>query len=99
MALIIVGMLIWYQRLSPTGPNRPEYLGRIVDKSLTVRESREGSSVVRYLLLEEKGGGRFQVIVNEDIYERAKVGMWIQRNKEGVKLFSSPPDPSSPSTP
>lgn len=40
----------------------------------------------RRFLIEGKGGDRFEVAPNVDIYERAQVGMWIKSGEAGVEL-------------
>lgn len=85
IAILIVGVSM-YQRLNGTGQHRGEFEGRVVDKSVTIRETETGSLAVRRLLIRETGGTQFDVIVNEDLYERAEVGMWLKRNKTTTEL-------------
>lgn len=86
VALVAGLMLIYRQQHGPTGPYRPEYEGRIVDKSVTGQETREGSHAARRLLIEGKDGVRFEVGVGPDVYERAEVGMWIKVANAQVEL-------------
>ncbi len=65
-----------------------EFLGKIVDKRISVYESEQGSSFSNDLIIEEKNGRRFRFRVTEEMYGRAKVGMWIRRNKKGTELLT-----------
>lgn len=76
---LAAGLTIFYrQDFTPAGVYRPEDEGRIADKHLTGRETREGSRVARRLLVEGKDGVRFEVGVGPEVNERAEVGMWIK---------------------
>lgn len=80
-----------YQRYALTGPYRPEYEGKILDKSMTITDSHTGSGVSRRLLLEGRSGERFQIAVSEKTYEQAQPGMWIRRSEAGIELNPSGP--------
>ncbi|HEV7904618.1 MAG TPA: hypothetical protein VGO96_12315 [Pyrinomonadaceae bacterium] len=75
-----------YQQYTLTGPYAREYEGKILDKSQTITESYRGSGVRRRLLLEGRGGEKFEVAIGEETYERARKGMWIKKNEAGVEL-------------
>lgn len=75
-----------YQQYTLTGAYRREYEGKILDKSQTITESHTGSRVRRRLLLEGRGGERFEVAIGEETYERARKGMWIKKTEAGVEL-------------
>ncbi|MGI9106570.1 MAG: hypothetical protein ACR2G4_10010 [Pyrinomonadaceae bacterium] len=92
MAMLLV--LILYPQYTLTGPYRRDYEGKILDKSITLKESQYRAGARRRLHLEGRGGERFQVAVNEDIYERAQVGMWIRRSQSGVELRLPEPTPN-----
>ena len=85
-------------RSSPTGLRGPrEFLGKIVDKRISVYESQQGSSFVNELIIEEKNGRRFRFSVTEEMYGRAKIGMWIRRNNKGTELLTEvEPNAASP---
>ena len=85
-----------YRQYTLTGPYAREYEGKILDKSQTITESETGSGVRRRLLLEGRGGGRFEVAVGAEIYERAQKGMWIKKTGAGVELTWSATTPASP---
>ncbi len=91
IAISIVGVNI-YQRLNATGPYREEYEGRVVDKSVTIRETEVGSRAVKRLLIRHTNGTQFDVIVDEALYGRAEVGMWIKRNKTMTDLSWTAPE-------
>lgn len=75
---------------SPPGVRDPrEFMGKIVDKRISVYESELGSSFVNDLVIEEKNGRRFRFSVTEEMYGRAKIGMWIRRNKKGIDLLTN----------
>ena len=89
-------MLVY--RTSPPGVRDPrEFAGEIVDKRISVYESQEGSSFVNDLVIEEKNGRRFRFSVTEEMYGRARIGMWIRRNKKGIELLTNlEPNAASP---
>ena len=94
VVLITAVTFTYYQQFNLTGPYRRNYEGRIVDKSLTIRESQYGSWAVRRLRVRGKGGEEFEVSVSDALYQRAQVGMWIKRSDTGVKVLWQEPDPS-----
>ena len=75
-----------YQKYTLTGAYAREYEGKILDKSQTITESWRGSGVRRRLLLEGRGGEKFEVAIGEETYERARKGMWIKKTEAGVEL-------------
>ena len=83
---------------SPPGVRDPrEFLGKIVDKRISVYESEQGSSFSNDLIIEEKNGRRFRFSVTEEMYGRAKIGMWIRRNNKGPELLTNvEPNATSP---
>ena len=83
---------------SPPGLRGPrDFLGKIVDKRISVYESQEGSSFVNDLVIEEKNGRRFRFGVTEEMYARAKIGVWIRRSKKGTELLTDvEPNATSP---
>ncbi|HWS98707.1 MAG TPA: hypothetical protein VN256_00450 [Pyrinomonadaceae bacterium] len=88
------------QQLNSTGIYRADYEGKIVDKSATFLESQTGSRVARRLHIRKKDGEEFQVSVNESLYERALVGMWIKGNNEKAELtWEEPREPLRPEAP
>ncbi|HYO92188.1 MAG TPA: hypothetical protein VEQ40_11155 [Pyrinomonadaceae bacterium] len=83
LALIVI---VYRQRHSSTGIYRKEYEGRVIDKSETFVETREGSFVSRRLLIEDRDGVRFEVAVSREDYGRVQKGMWIKKNRDGIEL-------------
>ncbi len=79
-------VLTFYQRFTFTGPYLMEYEGRVIDKSVTWRETDIGSIPVRRLHIRGRGGEEFPIIVNESLYERAQVGMWIKSSAAGTEV-------------
>jgi hypothetical protein len=74
-----------------------EFLGKIVDKRISAYESEQGSSFSNDLIIEEKNGRRFRFSVTEEMYGRAKIGMWIRRNNKGTELLTDvEPNATSP---
>ena len=102
IAIVLTALLlpacgvILYQRFKLTGPYRIDYEGRVMDKSLTLRETQEGTQAVTHLLVEGKDGARFRVRVNRGLYDRAQVGMWVRSDRDGAQLSWS--EPSRPPT-
>ncbi|MBA3240822.1 MAG: hypothetical protein H0T60_06305 [Acidobacteria bacterium] len=94
--LLPAGGVILYQRFKLTGPYRIDYEGRVVDKSLTLRETEEGTQAVTHLIVEGKDAARFRVSVNRGLYDRAQVGMWIRSNRDGAELSWSEPSRRPP---
>jgi hypothetical protein len=82
--------ILTYQCSTSTGPFRSEYSGRIIDKRISVFESNQGSVFTKELIVEEKSGRRFTVSVTQEIYDRAKPGMWIQKTSTGIELLPDP---------
>ena len=100
LAAIFVGILATiaigsYQCAISSGPFRKEYTGKIVDKKITLHESDEGSFFVHKLAIEEKSGTRFQVTVPQELYDRAEIGMLIQRSNRGIELLPNPNEAST----
>lgn len=93
VVILLVATLVvtLHQQFASTGPYRMEYEGRVIDKSVTITESQTGSYPVRRLLIKSKSGEEFQVIVNQSLYERAQVGMWIKSSKAGAELSLTEP--------
>jgi hypothetical protein len=87
--LLAIGFANCYQKISSTGLHRTIYEGQIIDKSATLRESRFGSSIIRKLLIENKNGSRFEIIVSPEVYERAQIGKQIKSNKSGVEILQA----------
>src|SRR5919202_5742235 len=92
LAAIVINLR---QRFTPSGPYRVEYEGRIVDKSITLSETQIGSGSVKRLHIEGKDGDKFDVIVNNSLYDRAQVGMWIRSDRDGARLSWTGPPPAS----
>ena len=70
-----------------------DFTGRVVDKFLTIAESDRGSRPVMRLLVEDRQGKRGRVGVTGELYERARVGMWVSRRGGELKLHSNEPEP------
>jgi uncharacterized protein YxeA len=95
MIMLIIGLMLFYHRNLQTFAylTRPNYEGKLIDKSLTIRETKQGSMVSRRFLLEEKDGVRFEIAPSADDYERAQIGTWIKSSKSGVIMLPSAPTP------
>ncbi len=90
--MLAAGVIILRQRFTASGPYRVDYEGRIVDKSVTLSETQIGSGSVKRLHIRGKNGARFDVIVNDSLYDRAQVGMWIRSDRRGAELsWTEPP--------
>jgi hypothetical protein len=76
--------------------HRTEFSGKIVEKRVSVYESREGSQFVDSFVIEEKSGRRFQFTVTAEMYKHAEVGMWIRRDRNGVYLLDTLQQQPSP---
>jgi hypothetical protein len=84
--LLFVGLLslVLYQRA--VKPLRIEYESVIVDKSLDIYEDQTGSRIQLLLLIKDDEGRQFNVVADQELYERAKIGMRIKRTKEGTEF-------------
>ena len=91
LSVVPVFLLLYRQQLY-SGLNRTEYEGKVIDKSLTLRETKMGSKASPRLLIEGAGGERFEVRPDEDVYERVQVGMWIKSSRGAVELSWSRPE-------
>jgi hypothetical protein len=79
-------LLTCQQRMASTGLYRRSYEGRILNKSATFRERQIGSAVRFLLLVQGNDGDQIEVAVDQDLYERAQIGMWIKKDDAGVRL-------------
>jgi LPS O-antigen subunit length determinant protein (WzzB/FepE family) len=86
-ALATIAVLI-YRYPKPDDQNSREFIGKIVDKRVSVYESDKGSSFLNDLIIEEKSGRRFLLSVTDEMYSRASIGMWIKRSKYRLDLFT-----------
>ena len=75
-ALLISIIALAWQRIQK--PAVAEYDGQIVDRWVGFTESDSGSRAYRQLLVEDDGGKRITVFVDDEIYRRAQVGMRIK---------------------
>ena len=69
--------------------NRKNFTGKIIEKRVSVDETKQGSKFVSSFLIEEESGSRFYLRVTDEMYQRAEVGMWIRRDKNGVYVLDS----------
>ena len=79
------------QRIKAEGPYRNEYEGRVMDKWVGYHESQQGTRISRHLLIKSKNNEVFQVSVSPELYEQAKVGNWLIKNKEGLRILEAEP--------
>jgi len=90
VTLIVLGLATTLyscgQRLNSSGLYRSSYEGKIVYKSATIIESRSGSGMRYSLSIIAPDGLPFEVAVDREIYERARVGMLIKKDSSGVQL-------------
>ncbi|HYJ86113.1 MAG TPA: hypothetical protein VEW46_08670 [Pyrinomonadaceae bacterium] len=84
IALLIGALFLIYKAKRATRP--AEYEGRIIDKWAGYTHSELGSRPYFQLLLETRGGQRITVSIDQDLYQRVKVGTWIKKTKTGVEL-------------
>ncbi len=91
VAVVIVLLVGFYQRMKSEGAYRNEYAGRVMDKWLTYHETELGTRLSRHLLIKSKNGEVFQVIVSPEPYEQAKIGAWVNKDKNGIQFFATEP--------
>ncbi|HEV7473589.1 MAG TPA: hypothetical protein VGN90_06060 [Pyrinomonadaceae bacterium] len=89
MAIVFVVGL--YQRWHSQGAYREAYAGRVMDKWVTYHETQQGTGISRHMLIKPKEGEAFEVAAGPELYEDVKVGRWIVKNKEGVKMSAAEP--------
>ena len=66
----------------------PEYEGKIIDKWAGYSHTDLGSFPYFRLLVETAGNQKSTVVVDQQTYDRAKVGMWIRKTAKGIELSS-----------
>lgn len=95
LALVVfaIGFVYAYPRLKGPPLIRQDFVGKVVDKYLTLRESEIGTAGHMMLLVEGSDGRRFKVAVSGEQYERARVGMWARRSGGVVELSRDEPAP------
>jgi hypothetical protein len=93
--IVFITATLIYQLVTSSGSYRRYYSGKIVDKTTTVLETQQGSLLFHKLVIEEKDGTRFSITVPQEIYERAKVGMLIQRSIQGLQPLPNPDESST----
>ena len=96
LVMFAVGFVFGYPRLKGPPLIRQDFVGKVVDKSLTLRESEIGTAGFLRLHVEDRDGSRFKVAVTEEQYERARVGMWVKRSGGEVELSWDEPAPGPP---
>jgi hypothetical protein len=87
IVVVILGLLslLWYFRA--VRDDQASYEGQIVDKSITTRESDEGSRIQRSLSVKLDSGAEFQIVVGSDLFERANVGDRMVKDENGIRLL------------
>jgi hypothetical protein len=95
LALVVfaIGFVYAYPRLKGPPLVRQDFVGKVADKYLTLRESEIGTAGHMTLLVEGRDGRRFKVAVGGEQYERARVGMWVRRSGGVVELSWDEPAP------
>lgn len=86
LALLALGFVYAYPRLKGPPLVRRDFVGKVMDKSLTLRESQIGTAPLAGLTVEDDGGRRFNVAVTAEQYERARVGMRVRRSGGLIEL-------------
>jgi len=90
LTVLLISILVFaWQKFSR--PVVAEYDGQIMDKWAGFSESDTGSRAYYKLLVEDNSGKRITVIVDNETYTRAEVGMRIKSSYKGVELSGKPP--------
>ena len=95
LVVFAIGFVYAYPRLKGPPLIRQDFVGRVVDKYLTLRESEIGTAGHMTLLVEGRDGRRFKVAVTGEQYGRARVGMWAKRSGGVVELSWDEPAPGA----
>ena len=85
-AIALFVLLLYALQLSTLRGIPDSYEGVVIDKSLTVRESEQGSFPQRRLHVRVEGGRVLRVPAGPELYESARVGMRIRKTAAGVEL-------------
>lgn len=96
LTVLAIGFAYAYPKMTRTPLARRDFDGRVVEKFVTLGESRIGSTTFPRLVVETANGARFNVAVNDEQYERARVGMRISRHKGELILSWDKPQPGAP---
>src|SRR5688572_15153350 len=84
VALFAALLLIVYKSKQAVRP--AEYEGRIVEKWAGYNHSELGSFPYFRLMVETDNGQKLTVAVDQENYERAKVGMRIKKTQKGIEF-------------
>ena len=96
--LLVTFVVRAYQSFEFTGPYRVVYEGRVVDKSTTITESMTGSGATYRLHVRGRDGVVFDKAVTADVYNRARVGMWVRGGPGGPEFYTTEPPPTPDAT-
>jgi hypothetical protein len=91
LILLFATLLCWsvYKfRSATTGPFRTEYEGRIIDKWADHSQSEQGSQPYFRLIIRSSDNQQFTVSVSSEIYDRAKVGMFVKKTAAGIEFIA-----------
>jgi len=89
---LFVTLLFWsvYKlRSATTGPFRNEYQGQIIDKWADHTYTEQGSQPYFRLVIKGNDNQQFSVSVSSEIYERARVGMFVRKTDAGIELLAN----------
>jgi hypothetical protein len=92
--LVCITAVLWsvyFFRSTKTGPFRQEYEGQIVEKWADYSHSEQGSQPYFRLMVKGRDSQQFSVSVSSEIYDRAKVGMFVRKTDAGVELIANEP--------
>jgi hypothetical protein len=92
--LAALGFLYAYPRLREPPLVKRDFVGRVLDKSLTLGESQTGTTHRTRLLVKAADGRQFEVAVTPEQYEGARAGMWVARTGGEVRLSWDEPGPA-----
>jgi hypothetical protein len=84
--IVLIGVVVAFLVSVQFRSQPSTYEGRIVDKSITLSETYQGSGKVLRLHVRGRDGEVSAVKVTYDTYERARVGMWVRSEGGGVEL-------------
>lgn len=85
-AIALFVLLLYALQLSTLRGIPDSYEGVVIDKSVTIRESEQGSFPQRRLHVRVEGGRVLRVPAGQELYESARVGMRIRKTAAGVEL-------------
>ena len=95
LAILAVFSIPIFQSRVPSELYPKTYFGLVLKKSLVIGETQFGSVITYYLTIECDNKIPIRVGVDEDIYKRAEIGMYIKKSERDIELSAAISENSS----